>query len=82
MKVVVLGGGIIGLSSAYYLKESGHEVVLIDKTDISSNCSYGNAGYVNPYYVNPYGPNYVPTNPNIFPGQQNANQLYQNLQHP
>ena len=53
MKVVVLGGGIIGLSSAYYLKESGHEVVLIDKTDISSNCSYGNAGYVCPSHFIP-----------------------------
>ncbi|MBY0479853.1 MAG: FAD-dependent oxidoreductase [Chitinophagaceae bacterium] len=53
MKVVVLGGGIIGLSSAYYLKESGHEVTLIDKTDISSNCSYGNAGYVCPSHFIP-----------------------------
>jgi D-amino-acid dehydrogenase len=53
MKVVVLGGGIIGLSSAYYLKESGHDVVLIDKTDISSNCSYGNAGYVCPSHFIP-----------------------------
>lgn len=53
MKVVVLGGGIIGLSSAYYLKESGHEVTLIDKTDITSNCSYGNAGYVCPSHFIP-----------------------------
>lgn len=53
MKVVVLGGGIIGLSSAYYLKESGHDVTLIDKTDISSNCSYGNAGYVCPSHFIP-----------------------------
>jgi D-amino-acid dehydrogenase len=53
MKVVVLGGGIIGLSSAYYLKESGHDVILIDKTDISSNCSYGNAGYVCPSHFIP-----------------------------
>lgn len=53
MKVVVLGGGIIGLSSAYYLRESGHDVVLIDKTDISTNCSYGNAGYVCPSHFIP-----------------------------
>lgn len=53
MKVVMIGGGIIGLSSAYYLKESGHEVTVIDKTDISDNCSYGNAGYVCPSHFVP-----------------------------
>lgn len=53
MKVVIIGGGIIGLSSAYYLSESGHEVTVIDKTDISGNCSYGNAGYVCPSHFVP-----------------------------
>lgn len=53
MKVVVIGGGIVGLSSAYYLSESGHEVTVIDKTDVSSNCSYGNAGYVCPSHFVP-----------------------------
>lgn len=53
MKVVVIGGGIVGLSSAYYLQQSGHEVTVIDKTDMSSNCSYGNAGYVCPSHFVP-----------------------------
>lgn len=53
MRVVIIGGGIVGLSSAYYLSESGHEVTVIDKTDISSNCSYGNAGYVCPSHFVP-----------------------------
>ncbi len=53
MKVVIIGGGIIGLSSAYYLHQSGHEVTVIDKTDMSSNCSYGNAGYVCPSHFVP-----------------------------
>ena len=53
MKVVVIGGGIIGLSSAYYLHQNGHEVTVIDKTDISDNCSYGNAGYVCPSHFVP-----------------------------
>lgn len=53
MKVVIIGGGIIGLSSAYYLQESGHEVTVIDKTDMTDNCSYGNAGYVCPSHFVP-----------------------------
>jgi D-amino-acid dehydrogenase len=51
-KVIVIGGGIIGLSSAYYLTESGHEVTVIDMSDLHDGCSYGNAGYVCPsHYV-------------------------------
>ena len=53
MKVVIIGGGVIGLSSAYYLQQSGHEVTVIDKTDMSNNCSYGNAGYVCPSHFVP-----------------------------
>jgi len=53
MKVVIIGGGIIGLSSAYYLQQTGHEVTVIDKTDMKDNCSYGNAGYVCPSHFVP-----------------------------
>ena len=53
MNVIVIGGGIIGLSSAYYLQKSGHNVIVIDKTDITDNCSYGNAGYVCPSHFIP-----------------------------
>ncbi|MBX3241271.1 MAG: FAD-dependent oxidoreductase [Chitinophagaceae bacterium] len=51
--VVVLGGGIIGLSTAYYLQQSGHRVTVIDKDDFLNNCSYGNAGYVCPSHFVP-----------------------------
>jgi D-amino-acid dehydrogenase len=53
MKVVVIGGGVIGLSSAYFLQEAGHSVTVIDQTDISNNCSYGNAGYICPSHFVP-----------------------------
>lgn len=52
-KVVVIGGGIMGLSSAYYLQKSGHQVIVLDKGDFSDNCSYGNAGYVCPSHFIP-----------------------------
>ena len=51
--VVVIGGGIIGLSSAFYLQRSGHRVSVIDKGDFSDNCSYGNAGYICPSHFIP-----------------------------
>src|ERR1041384_6681148 len=53
MKCTVIGGGIIGLSSAYFLQESGWDVTIIDKGDFSNNCSYGNAGYVCPSHFVP-----------------------------
>ncbi|MCB0284643.1 MAG: FAD-dependent oxidoreductase, partial [Calditrichaeota bacterium] len=42
MRVTIIGGGIIGLSSAWYLKSAGFEVEVIDQNDFSNNCSYGN----------------------------------------
>lgn len=53
MKCVIIGGGIIGLSSALYLRRSGWDVTVLDKGDFSDNCSYGNAGYVCPSHFVP-----------------------------
>lgn len=43
----------MGLSAAYYLRQSGHAVTVIDKGDFLDNCSYGNAGYVCPSHFVP-----------------------------
>ncbi len=51
--VIVVGGGIIGLSSAYYLQQAGHCVTVLDKADFMDNCSYGNCGYVCPSHFIP-----------------------------
>ena len=53
MEVIVIGGGIIGLSSAYFLQESGHQVTVIDQTDMTDSCSYGNCGYICPSHFVP-----------------------------
>jgi len=53
MKAIVIGGGIIGLSSAFYLRKSGWEVTVLDKGDFSDNCSYGNCGYICPSHFIP-----------------------------
>ncbi len=52
-KIIIIGGGIIGLSSAYYLLQQGHQITIIDKTDLLDGCSYGNAGYVSPSHFIP-----------------------------
>ena len=52
-KIIIIGGGIIGLSSALYLRNFGWEVTVLDKGDFSDNCSYGNAGYICPSHFIP-----------------------------
>ena len=52
-KVIIIGGGIMGLASAYYLLKSGWSVTLIDKGDLSDNCSHGNAGMIVPSHFIP-----------------------------
>jgi D-amino-acid dehydrogenase len=53
MKAVVIGGGIIGLCTAYYLRKEGWEVTIVDKSDLSDNCSHGNLGMVVPSHFVP-----------------------------
>ena len=52
-KCVIIGGGIIGLSSAYYLQKAGHEVTVIDQGSMDSGASYVNAGYLTPSHIIP-----------------------------
>ena len=52
-KVIIVGGGIIGLSCAYYLIEDGHEVVIIEKNSFNSGASIVNAGYIIPSHIIP-----------------------------
>lgn len=52
-KVLVVGGGIIGLSTAYYLQQDGHQVTVLDKSGMDSGASYVNAGYLTPSHIIP-----------------------------
>lgn len=52
-KITIIGGGIIGLSSALYLNRAGWQVTVIDKGDFTDNCSYGNCGYICPSHFIP-----------------------------
>ncbi|MFT4855790.1 MAG: D-amino-acid dehydrogenase [Algoriphagus sp.] len=52
-KTLVIGGGIVGLFSAYFLQKEGIEVTIIDRTDLKDNCSTGNAGMIVPSHIIP-----------------------------
>src|SRR5580692_2242520 len=52
-KAIIIGGGVIGLFSAYYLHKSGWAVEVLDQGDLSDNCSYGNAGMITPSHFVP-----------------------------
>lgn len=51
--VIVIGGGIIGLCSAYYLQKEGHQVTIIDQSNMDVGASYVNAGFVSPSHIIP-----------------------------
>ncbi|MCH8290799.1 FAD-dependent oxidoreductase [Candidatus Poribacteria bacterium] len=52
-EVLIIGGGVIGICSAYYLIKRGRKVVVVDKGEICSGSSYGNAGLVVPSHSVP-----------------------------
>ncbi len=61
MKVLVLGSGVIGVSTAYYLAKAGHEVEVIDRqAGPALETSFGNAGEVSPGYSAPWAGPGVP----------------------
>ncbi|MCA5003820.1 NAD(P)/FAD-dependent oxidoreductase [Sphingobacterium bovistauri] len=51
--VVIIGAGIAGLSTAYYLVNQGWNVQIIEQNTLDNNCSYGNAGMIVPSHFTP-----------------------------
>jgi D-amino-acid dehydrogenase len=52
--IIVIGGGVVGLASAWWLLEAGHEVTLLERApDVGSGASYGNGGQLSYRYVAP-----------------------------
>lgn len=55
MHVVVVGAGIIGVTSAYYLRQAGCEVTVIERqSGVAQEASFANAGVIAPAYVAPW----------------------------
>ena len=61
MKVLILGSGVIGVTSAYYLARAGHEVTVVDRQPKPAlETSFANAGEVSPGYSSPWAGPGVP----------------------
>ncbi|WCT73476.1 D-amino acid dehydrogenase [Sphingomonas naphthae] len=61
MKVAILGSGVIGVASAWYLAEAGHEVVVIERQPGPAlETSFANAGEISPGYASPWAAPGIP----------------------
>jgi len=61
MRVVVLGAGVIGVTTAYYLARAGHEVTVLDRqAGVALETSFANAGEISPGYASPWAAPGVP----------------------
>ncbi|MFP5476509.1 MAG: D-amino acid dehydrogenase [Gammaproteobacteria bacterium] len=61
MKVIVLGGGVIGTTTAYYLARAGAQVTVLERQPGAAlETSFGNAGQVSPGYSTPWAAPGIP----------------------
>ncbi len=55
MRILILGSGVIGVTSAWYLRQLGHDVVVVDREAAPAQAtSFANAGQVSPGYASPW----------------------------
>ena len=61
MRVLILGSGVVGTASAYYLARAGFEVVVVDRQNgVALETSFGNAGQISPGYASPWAAPGIP----------------------
>ncbi|ESQ91039.1 D-amino acid dehydrogenase [Asticcacaulis benevestitus] len=61
MKIIILGAGVIGVTSAYYLAKAGHEVTVLDRQPAAAlETSFANAGEISPGYSSPWAAPGIP----------------------
>lgn len=62
MKVIVMGAGVVGVTSAWYLADAGHEVTLVDRRPgVAMETSFANAGEISPGYASPWAAPGIPS---------------------
>jgi len=61
MHVLILGSGVVGVASAWYLAKAGHQVTVVDRqSGAAEETSRGNAGMISPGYATPWAAPGVP----------------------
>ncbi len=61
MRIVILGSGVVGVASAWYLAKAGHDVIVVDRQpDAALETSAANAGQISPGYAAPWAAPGVP----------------------
>lgn len=61
MRVLVLGAGVVGVATAYYLAKQGYQVVVVDRQlNVADEASFANAGQISPGYASPWAAPGVP----------------------
>lgn len=61
MRVLVLGAGVIGVTTAYYLAQQGYDVVVVDRQpSVANETSFANAGQISPGYASPWAAPGIP----------------------
>lgn len=51
--VVIVGAGMVGLSTAWFLQDHGIDVTVVDRTGVAAGSSWGNAGWLAPALTTP-----------------------------
>ena len=76
MKAIVLGGGVIGTTTAYYLAKQGHEVHLVDRrSGVALETSFANGGVLHTSEAEPWSRPGMPTKILKWLGKEDAPML-------
>jgi len=77
LKVLILGAGVVGVSSAWYLSKAGHEVTVIDRQpDAGLETSYANGGQISVSHAEPWSNPHAPMRALSWMGREDAPLLF------
>ena len=77
MKVLILGAGVVGVSSAWYLSKAGHEVTVVDRQpDAGLETSYANGGQISVSHAEPWSNPHAPMRALSWMGREDAPLLF------
>ena len=77
MKVIVLGAGLLGVSTAYFLRQQGHEVTVVDRQATpAAETSFANGGQISVSHAEPWANPSAPLKVLKWLGQEDAPLLF------